>query len=77
MSIDANFIREKLQKALPDADIRLEDTRGDGSYYSAHIVSIKFRGLSRVEQHRLVYDILRDYMDGDVHALQLKTEPKR
>jgi BolA protein len=32
-----------------------------------------FAGRTRVAQHRLVYDALRDYIDGGLHALAIET----
>ncbi|MFN3288279.1 MAG: BolA/IbaG family iron-sulfur metabolism protein, partial [Sphingomonadaceae bacterium] len=33
----------------------------------------RFRGLSRVAQHKLVYDALGGRMGGELHALALST----
>ena len=44
---------------------------GGGTHYRVRIVSAKFEGLSRVERHRLVYDLLpAEFADG-LHALAL------
>jgi stress-induced morphogen len=37
-------------------------------------VSEAFRGKSRVEQHKMVYDALKGQMGGALHALALKTK---
>lgn len=44
-----------------------------GGHYRVVVVAEVFRGLSRVEQHRLVYDALGELIGGDVHALGLRT----
>jgi stress-induced morphogen len=65
---------EKLIKArLPDAKVTIEDLAGDGDHYAAHVVSAAFRGKTRVEQHKLVYDALQGRMGGELHALALQT----
>ena len=47
-------------------------TSGGGHYHVA-LVSSRFAGLSRVEQHRLVYEALDDLIPREIHALGLKT----
>lgn len=42
------------------------------SHFEAHITASKFEGLSKVEQHRLVYDLVKDLMPHPIHALALK-----
>ncbi|HEY5206605.1 MAG TPA: BolA family protein [Roseiarcus sp.] len=44
---------------------------GGGTHYRVRVVSAKFDGRSRVERHRLVYDLLTaEFADG-LHALAL------
>jgi stress-induced morphogen len=37
------------------------------------IVSEAFRGKTRVQQHQMVYDALKENIGGALHALALKT----
>ena len=46
---------------------------GDGDHYAATVLSETFRGKSRVQQHQLVYDALKEEMGGRLHALALQT----
>lgn len=65
-----------LAAALPGAQIRVADTTGTGDHFQATIVAEQFRGKSLVEQHRMVYEPLKDLMARNViHALSLKTSP--
>ncbi len=73
MPVDAAEIETLIRKALPDADVKVDDLRGDGNYLSAHVISPAFKGLSRIQQHRLVYDALGQTMDAALHALALHT----
>lgn len=43
----------------------------EGSHFSVRIVSARFRGLSHVAKHRLVYDALRLQMARGIHALSI------
>ena len=44
-----------------------------GGHYHVVLVSSRFVGLSRVEQHRRVYEALDALIPGEIHALGLKT----
>jgi stress-induced morphogen len=71
--MDAVEIERMIQEALPDAQITIEDLRGDGDHYAAHVVSAAFADKTRVQQHQMVYRALRGKMGGDLHALALQT----
>jgi stress-induced morphogen len=73
MPMSADAIRAAIRAALPDAVVEIEDLAGDGDHYRARVVSERFRGLSRVAQHKLVYDALGGRMGGELHALALTT----
>jgi stress-induced morphogen len=73
MAMTAGDIEAMIKKAIPDAQVTIRDLAGDGNHYSAEVVSASFRGKSRVEQHKLVYDALKGNMGGALHALALQT----
>lgn len=73
MAMDAQAIEDLIRAGIPGAEVRLEDLRGDGDHYAAYIVSEAFRGLSRVQQHQLVYKALQGKMGGELHALAIQT----
>lgn len=47
---------------------------GGESHYRIEIVSKKFAGKSRVEQHRMVYEVIKPLIDEGLHAVALSTE---
>lgn len=73
MAMEASEIERMIKEALPDAQINIEDLRGDGDHYAANVISETFRGKSRVQQHQLVYAALQGRMGGELHALALQT----
>ncbi|HXP76007.1 MAG TPA: BolA family transcriptional regulator [Stellaceae bacterium] len=73
MAIDAATIERLIKEGLPDARVTIEDLRGDGDHYAAHVVSATFKGKTRVQQHQLVYQALRGRMGNELHALALQT----
>lgn len=75
MAIDAATLERLIKEGLPDARVTIEDLRGDGDHYAAHVVSASFKGKSRVQQHQMVYQALRGRMGSELHALALQTSP--
>jgi stress-induced morphogen len=73
MAMDPQSIERMIKDALPDATVRIDDLRGDGDHYAAYVVSAAFKGLSRIQQHQLVYRALRGRMGNELHALALHT----
>jgi stress-induced morphogen len=73
MPMEAFEIEALIREAIPDASVRVEDLAGDGNHYAAKVVSPRFRGMSRVKQHQMVYEALRGRMGGVLHALALQT----
>jgi len=73
MAMEANEIERLIKAALPDAEVTIEDLRGDGDHYAALVVSKAFKGKTRVQQHQLVYQALQGHMGGALHALALQT----
>ena len=73
MAMNIEGIEKLIKEKLPDAEIHIEDLRGDGDHYAAYISSSAFEGLSRIKQHQLVYNSLQGKMGNELHALALKT----
>ena len=66
-------IRERIEAAIPGARAEVQDTTGGGDHFRATVTAGAFAGLSRIEQHRLVYDVFGAEIGGPIHALSLKT----
>ena len=73
MPMAASEIEQMIKAALPDAEVEIDDLRGDGDHYAARVASATFAGLNRVQQHQLVYEALGGRMGGELHALALQT----
>jgi stress-induced morphogen len=73
MAMDAGEIEQLIKADFPDAQITIEDLRGDGDHYSALVVSSAFVGKTRVQQHQMVYAALKGRMGNELHALALQT----
>jgi stress-induced morphogen len=73
VAMNAGDIETLIKAAIPDARVTIRDLAGDGDHYAAEVVSESFRGKSRVQQHKIVYDALQGRMGGALHALALQT----
>ena len=73
MAMEAAEIDRLIKESLPDAEVTIDDLRGDGDHYSARVVSAAFAGKTRVQQHQLIYQALQGRMGNELHALQLQT----
>lgn len=73
MAMDAGEIERMIKEGIPEAEVSIEDLRGDGDHYAAYIVSPAFEGKSRVQQHQMVYAALQGRMGTELHALALHT----
>tara|TARA_Y100001970_G_C14068888_1_gene768263 strand:- start:225 stop:476 length:252 start_codon:yes stop_codon:yes gene_type:complete len=74
MPIKQDELKQLIQNSIPDANVVIEDLRGDGDHYSATIVSKSFKGKTKIEQHKMVYESLQGKMGNELHALMLKTK---
>jgi stress-induced morphogen len=64
-------LKERIEAGIPGASA---DVTGDGHHFEARIVAPQFAGLSRLAQHRLVYDVFDGELGGRIHALSLQTK---
>ena len=75
MAMDPAEIVRLIREGIPDAEVRIEDLRGDGDHYAAYVISASFQGMTRVQQHQMVYKALQGRMGNELHALALQTAP--
>ena len=73
MAMRADEIEAMIRAAIPDAEVTIRDLAGDGDHYAAEVVAASFAGMTRVAQHKAVYEALGGRMGGALHALQLTT----
>ena len=76
MPLPLEEIKKLIISSIPDASIEIKDLMGDNNHYSAIIKSKLFKGLSKIEQHKLVYKSLKGKMGNELHALSITTEEK-
>lgn len=83
--ITAQAVRLRLEEVLQPSFVEVldeswqhaghagADGTGSGTHFRVRIGSPLFAGRSKVAQHRLVYDALREFVDRGLHALAIET----
>jgi BolA protein len=83
--ITADALRARLEELLQPSHVEVldeswqhaghagADGTGSGTHFRVRIASPLFEGRTRVAQHRLVYDALRDFVERGLHALAIET----
>lgn len=71
MTIDE--IKNRIESGLPDSKVTILDPYKDGAYIKAIVIYKGFEGKSILEQHRMVYETLKEELKQEVHALALET----
>tara|TARA_A100001015_G_scaffold120007_1_gene133033 strand:+ start:649 stop:882 length:234 start_codon:yes stop_codon:yes gene_type:complete len=69
--ISKEMILDWLSEKLVGAKIVVQGD--DGAHFHAKIEYSGFKGLTKIKQHRIVYDALGERVGGQIHALSLTT----
>ena len=64
-------LKERIESGIPGATAAVT---GDGHHFNAVVSAPAFTGLSRIAQHRLVYDVFGAEVGGRIHALSIQTK---
>jgi acid stress-induced BolA-like protein IbaG/YrbA len=72
--VSLHKVEASIKDKLPDARVIVNDLTGGGDHLEAIVVSSEFTGKTRVKQHQLIYEALKEEMATEaIHALALKT----
>ena len=63
-------IAKLIEAGIPGATAVVD---GDGTHFTAVVVSSEFAGKSLLQQHRIVYGALGERIGGEIHALSMQT----
>ena len=64
-------LKARIETGIPGARATVS---GDGHHFNAVVTAPAFNGLSRIAQHRLVYDVFAGEVGGRIHALSIQTQ---
>ena len=72
--VQSDAVSSAIRRALPDAQVSVEDLTGGGDHLQVTVVSAKVEGLNGIKHHQLVYGALReDLASKAIHALAITT----
>ncbi|WPX98164.1 BolA/IbaG family iron-sulfur metabolism protein [Candidatus Fokinia crypta] len=70
-------MKERMISALlqrfPDAILSIQEIACDDMHYHISIQTSEFAGKTLLEQHRMIYSIIGEYVGNEVHAVKIKT----
>ena len=66
-------LKQRIEESIAGASAEVVDLNGGGDHFRAVVTAPAFTGLSRIEQHRLVYAVFEPDIGGPIHALSLVT----
>jgi stress-induced morphogen len=70
MSASPEELKERIEAGIPGA---VAEVTGDGHHFNAVVSAAAFNGLTRIAQHRLVYDVFGAELGDRIHALSIHT----
>ncbi|NBV07042.1 MAG: BolA/IbaG family iron-sulfur metabolism protein [Proteobacteria bacterium] len=76
MPIAQKNLEKLLRENFPEAQIKVVALVDDDNHYSVEIADKIFAGKTRVEQHKIVNNALKEILGDVLHAMQLKTSDK-
>jgi stress-induced morphogen len=69
MSATPEELKERIEAGIPGARA---DVTGDVHHFNAVVSAPAFQGLSRIAQHRLVYEVFGPEVGDRIHALSIQ-----
>ena len=73
MSATPEELKQRIETGIPGAQA---EVTGDGHHFNAVISAPAFAGLSRIAQHRLVYEVFGSELGDRIHALSIQTKTR-
>ncbi len=71
MSATPEELKERIEAGIPGS---VAEVTGDGHHFNAVVSAAAFNGLTRIAQHRLVYDVFGSELGDRIHALSIQTK---
>jgi stress-induced morphogen len=72
VSVSPEELKSRIEAGIPGSSA---EVTGDGHHFAASVSAPAFAGLSRIAQHKLVYDVFGAELGDRIHALSIKTNP--
>ena len=66
-------IKNILEDKIKDSKVFIRDMNGNQDHFSIIVIASVFKGISMINQHKMIYSALEDMVTKEIHALQIKT----
>jgi len=72
-------VKSMLGDEFPEAEIEVirddhEHEKSEGAHFGLVVTSDEFEGMSRVNRHRAVHDVLGDSIGDEIHAVEIRAQ---
>ena len=71
MTATPEELKQRIEAGIPGA---AAEVTGDGHHFRAVVCAREFAGLSRIAQHRRVYEVFGPEVGDRIHALSIQTK---
>jgi acid stress-induced BolA-like protein IbaG/YrbA len=69
VAVSPEELKQRIEAGIPGTSAEVS---GDGAHFEALVAGPAFTGLSRVAQHKLIYDVFGPEIGDRIHALSIK-----
>ena len=69
MAVSPEELKQRIEAGIPGTSAEVS---GDGAHFEALVAGPAFTGLSRIAQHKLIYDVFGAEIGDRIHALSIK-----
>jgi acid stress-induced BolA-like protein IbaG/YrbA len=69
VAVSPEELKQRIEAGIPGTSAEVS---GDGAHFEALVAGPAFTGLSRVAQHKLIYDVFGAELGDRIHALSIK-----
>ena len=66
-------IKNILEDKIKDSKVFIRDMNGNQDHFSIIVIASVFKGISMINQHKMIYSALEDMVTKEIRALQIKT----
>ncbi|MFK8040431.1 MAG: BolA family protein [Rickettsiaceae bacterium] len=74
MAISKEALFKIISEKFSNAKINISDFVGDQNHYTIEIIDHQFKGMSLLNQHKMVQNALSEILKEQLHAVTIKTK---
>jgi stress-induced morphogen len=74
--MDFEKIKKLIINKMPDAEVEITDLTGTRDHLGISVISKEFKGKPLLAQHRMIMSILKEGLQTEIHAVEIKTQTK-